>query len=238
MRVKGPGQLWGWVLLGDSASGSATTCCLHHPGHASDPSGPMARGPWVTEAAIKGNVIVSTLRVTNLKLRDAARNLAKTSSALLPRRAETGPPAPGAGVGGWLAGPGSQVQHGAHAGLTCSPPGSWPGSRRPSGWSSPAASGPAAHWGRSPAAPAASGSKRASEGHQNLARTATSGARSASSQLTDKSPKQSAQPKAQVCWFARLLTKVLRQHRAHSHPKDACLLLSDPLGTAPATPGG
>ena len=75
-------------------------------------------------------------------------------------------------------------------------------------------------------------------GNQNLARTATSGARSASSQLTDKSPKQSAQPKAQVCWFARLLTKVLRQHRAHSHPKDACLLLSDPLGTAPATPGG
>ena len=83
MRVKGPGQLWGWVLLGDSASGSATTCCLHHPGHASDPSGPMARGPWVTEAAIKGNVIVSTLRVTNLKLRDAARNLAKTLSCLI-----------------------------------------------------------------------------------------------------------------------------------------------------------
>lgn len=140
-------------------------------------------------------------------------------------------------MGGWLAGPGSQVQLGAHAGLTCSPPGSWPGSRRPSGWSSPAASGPAVHWGRSPAAPAASGSKRASEGHQNLARTATSGTRSASSQLTDKIPKQSAQPKAQACWFTRLLTKVLRQHRAHSHPKDACFLLSDPLGTAPATPG-
>lgn len=102
--------------------------------------------------------------------------------------AQTWPPAPGAAVGGQLAGSGSQVQLGVHAGLTCSPPGSWPGSRRPSGWSSPAASGPAAHWGHSPAAPAVSGSKRASERHQSLARTATSGARSASSQLADKSP--------------------------------------------------
>ena len=83
-------------------------------------------------------------------------------------------------------------------------------SRRPSGWSSPAASGPAARWGHSPAAPAASGSKRASEGHQSLARTATSGARSASSQVSDKSPEQRAQPKAQACWFTRPLTKVLR----------------------------
>lgn len=124
--------------------------------------------------------------------------------------AQTWPPAPGAGVGGRLAGSGSQVKLGVHAGLTCSPPGSWPGSRRPSGWSSPAASGPAARWGHSPAAPAVSGSKRASEGHQSLARTATSGARSASSQLADKSPEQRAQPKAQACWFTRLLTKVLR----------------------------
>lgn len=52
------------------------------------------------------------------------------------------------------------------AGLTCSPLGSWPGSRRPSGWSSPAAGGPAACWGHSPAAPGASGSERSSKGHQ------------------------------------------------------------------------
>lgn len=48
----------------------------------------------------------------------------------------------------------------AGAWLTCSPPGLWPGSRHPSGWSSPAADEPAVCWGRSPAAPAESGSKK------------------------------------------------------------------------------
>lgn len=46
---------------------------------------------------------------------------------------------------------------------TCSPPGWWPGLGRHAGWSSLAAGGPAGCWGRSPAAPAASGSEKPPE---------------------------------------------------------------------------
>ena len=118
--------------------------------------------------------------------------------------------APRAGVGGQLAGPGDQVQLGAQAGLTCSPPGSWPGSRRPSGWSSPAAGGPAVRWGHSPAAPAASGSTKASKGirasqGQPLWRQ---GQKAPSSQT--KAPSRALSAKPQGYWLAQLLTKVLR----------------------------
>ena len=43
----------------------------------------MMRGHWVTEEVIKGNVNVPTLRMRNLKLRETARNLAKTLFCLI-----------------------------------------------------------------------------------------------------------------------------------------------------------